>query len=153
MKVIYPHSNEELEGKSIFLAGTIDNGNSENWQEQVIDLYKNDEVTFYNPRHINWQPMTSKEMQAELDYQILWEQEHLDKADLIVMCLLDDSKSPISLLELGLYSQSKKLIVFCNESFYRYRNIYLTCQKYNIHLIRYNIKRIKFELDKFLGKN
>lgn len=152
MKTLYPHSNEELEGKSIFLAGTIDNGNSENWQEQVIDMYKDDEVTFYNPRRKNWQQMTSKELQNELIYQIQWEQEHLDKANLIIMCLLDDSKSPISLLELGLYAQSNKLIVFCNESFYRYQNVKLTCEKYNIPLIRYNIKRIKLELDKFLGK-
>jgi len=152
MKVIYPRTNEELEGKSIFLAGTIDNGNSENWQEEIINLYKNDEVTFFNPRRKYWNPLMNSELKDELEYQIKWEQEHLDKADLIIMCLLDNSKSPISLLELGLYAQSKKIIVFCNDLFYRYQNVKLTCDKYGIPLKKFNKSKIKIEIDKFLGK-
>ncbi len=122
--------------KSVFLAGTIDNGNSLNWQDKtIIELInlgvKNLEI--YNPRREHWNLNPSKE---EMENQIKWEQDHLDKADIIAMVLLDDSKSPISLLEMGLYATSGKLMVFCTPNFYRWDNVRLTCEKYNIELIQ-----------------
>jgi len=134
MNTIYPDS------KTVFLAGTIDNGNSFNWQENIIYRCKDLDITFYNPRRKEW---TNNPTQSQLEYQIKWEQEHLDNADIIVMCLLDESKSPISLLELGLYAQSGKLIVFCNPAFYRYTNVELTCQKYNIPLYKIDLDNMK----------
>ena len=121
--------------KSVFLAGTIDNGDSLNWQNKTIMELMNlgiNDIEIYNPRREHWNPNSSKE---EMEYQIKWEQEYLDKADFIAMVLLDDSKSPISLLELGLYAKSNKLIVFCTPDFYRWDNVRLTCKKYNIQLV------------------
>jgi hypothetical protein len=43
---------------------------------------------------------------------------------------LPDSKSPISLVELGLYVQSSKLIVVCPKTFYQRRYIETLCNKY-----------------------
>lgn len=129
--------NNKLENnKSVFLAGTIDNGNSLNWQEKTIIELINlgaDNIDIYNPRRYNW---PSEDNHDEIEYQIKWEQEHLDKSDLIVMVLLDDSKSPISLLEIGLYAKSNKLVVFCTPKFYRWDNVRLTCEKYHIQLIQ-----------------
>ena len=121
--------------KSVFLAGTIDNGDSLNWQNKTIIELMNlgiNDIEIYNPRREHWNPNPSKE---EMECQIKWEQEYLDKADFISMVLLDDSKSPISLLELGLYAKSNKLIVFCTPDFYRWDNVRLTCEKYNIQLV------------------
>jgi len=125
----------KLNTKSIFLAGTIDNGESLNWQDNVIIELINLGVSceVFNPRRKHWNPNPTKE---EMEKQIKWEQEHLDKADVIIMVLLDDSKSPISLLELGLYANTKKLIVFCTPNFYRWDNVRLTCEKYNIELVQ-----------------
>jgi len=117
--------------KSIFLAGTIDNGDSIDWQKKLIEKFKDIDIKIYNPRREHWDKKASKE---ELEYQIKWEQEHLDNADLIVMVLSDNSKSPISLLELGLYATSKKILVFCTDKFYRFDNVRLTCEKYDIPL-------------------
>lgn len=133
MQVIYPDS------KAVFLAGTIDNGDSFNWQEGIINRCQDLDIVFYNPRRKEWTSSTRE----EIEYQIKWEQEHLDNADLIIMCLLDNSKSPISLLELGLYAQSKKIIVFCNPEFYRYDNVRLTCKKYNIPLYKVDLDNMK----------
>lgn len=134
MNVIYPDS------KTVFLAGTIDGGNSFNWQEDIINECKDLDVTFFNPRRKKWE---TNSVSTRIECQIKWEQEHLDQADIIIMCLLDDSKSPISLLELGLYAQSGKLLVFCNKAFYRYDNVRLTCQKYNIPLYKVeNMKKV-----------
>lgn len=121
--------------KSVFLAGTIDNGDSLNWQDKVIIELINLGVSceVYNPRREHWNPNATKE---ELEKQIEWEQDHLDRANIIAMVLLDDSKSPISLLELGLYAKENKLIVFCTPNFYRFDNVRMTCKKYNIELVQ-----------------
>ena len=145
MTIIYPDKefsainskNINRSNISIFLAGTIDNGNSKDWQSELIKDLENIEdklsyeLTIYNPRRFNYDSNASKQL---LEEQIKWEQEYLDKADLIIMNLANDSKSPISLLELGLYAKSEKIIVFCSNTFYRYDNIRLTCEKYNIPL-------------------
>lgn len=125
----------KLNTKSIFLAGTIDNGESLNWQDNVIIELINLGVSceVFNPRRKHWNPNPSKE---EMENQIKWEQEHLDKSDIIAMVLLDKSKSTISLLELGLYANTKKLVVFCTPNFYRWDNVRLTCEKYNIELVQ-----------------
>ena len=120
---------------SIFLAGTIDSGQSFNWQSALINSLSSKcdlpNVEIYNPRRENWPSDTDHK---EVHYQIKWEQEHLDKADIIIMVFTDTSKSPITLLELGLYATSNKLHVFCTDKFYRFDNVKLTCEKYNIPL-------------------
>lgn len=45
-----------------------------------------------------------------------------------------NTKSPISLLELGLYATSKKLHVICPEGFWRKGNVDIICKKYDIPL-------------------
>ena len=50
------------------------------------------------------------------------------------MNILPDSKSPITLLEFGMFAKSGKLIVCCPKEFYRYGNIQVVCYKYNIPL-------------------
>lgn len=42
------------------------------------------------------------------------------------------SKSPITLLELGLFAKSGKLHVVCTEGFYRYDNVRITCAKHGV---------------------
>ena len=136
MIIITPETeNQESKNKSVFLAGTIDNGNSLNWQDKtIIELINlGFDCDIYNPRREHWNPNYSID---DLVNQIKWEQYHLDKADIIIMVLQDDSKSPISLLELGLYAKSKKIIVFCTPNFYRWHNVKLTCDKYKIELIQ-----------------
>ena len=122
---------------SIFLAGTIDNGNSIDWQKEIINKLSklNLSLEIFNPRRDNWNSNPTKE---EMENQIKWEQEHLDKANLICMVITDNSKSPITLLEMGLYATSRKLIVFCTDKFWRYDNVRLTCEKYNIPLFNSN---------------
>ena len=125
----------KLNAKSVFLAGTIDNGDSLNWQDKIIMELINlgIECEVFNPRREHWNPNPTKE---DMEAQIKWEQDHLDRADIIAMVLLDDSKSPISLLEMGLYANTNKLIVFCTPNFYRWDNVRLTCEKYHIELVQ-----------------
>lgn len=142
MKVITPEyikdvyndnkDNQILCKCSIFLAGTIDNGEFHDWQNELITMlssYSLPDVIIYNPRREHWNKNASQEEQYQ---QIDWEQNYLDECDYIVMVIGENSKSPISLLELGQYSQSGKLVVFCNEKFYRWQNVKYVCDKEDI---------------------
>jgi hypothetical protein len=69
-----------------------------------------------------------------MDYQVNWELEHLEESDMIIMYILGSSKSPISLLEMGLHARSGKMYVICEEDFYRFDNVRITCSFYDIPL-------------------
>ena len=71
-------------------------------------------------------------IEGEMDYQVNWELDHLQRADFILMNFLPGSQSPITLLELGLFAGSRKLRVICPASFYRYDNVRITCQRYAV---------------------
>lgn len=116
----------------IFLAGTIDDGHSTDWQREVVEELKDTDVEIFNPRRYDFPEYPKPE---DVIRQIQWEQKHLDEADHIIMVFKDDSKSPITLLELGLYANSGKLTVYCTDKFYRYWNVQETCKKYNIPLV------------------
>lgn len=120
---------------NIFLGGTIDNGDSFNHQDALICELKKSEtkhpLCIYNPRRADW---PSSEGHNEIDKQIKWELSHLERANLIVMNILGNSKSPISLMELGLFAKEHKVIVFCPPTFYRFDNVRMVCKKYNVPL-------------------
>ena len=135
---VKPHGAEPNVGKdanTIFLAGTIDMGNSEDWQRKFVeevktwDLYGQDYV-IYNPRRDEGFGDDPK----EFNYQVNWELDRLESSKNIVMCILGTSKSPITLMELGLFARSGKLEVICEPNFYRYGNVKITCERYNVPL-------------------
>ena len=82
-----------------------------------------DDVAEYQPR---WRSHTVDSTQYRKVF--------LEAADLIVMNLLGDSRSPISLLEMGLYARSGKLFVACSPDYYRYDNVRITCRRYGVPL-------------------
>lgn len=136
-KVFTPPSIIESDRKSVFLAGTIDMGSSINWQEETIEALKDYDINIYNPRRYNWDNSWKQEIEnVQFKQQVVWELNALDMADIIIMNFLPDSKSPISLLELGLYAKSKKVFVCCPKEFYRSGNIHIVCERYKIPLFK-----------------
>ena len=124
---------------NIFLGGTIDNGASLDWQKALISELNSEDtkkpIMIYNPRREDWPDSNDKD---EIKKQINWELYHLERADLIVMNILGNSKSPISLMELGLHTRNNKLLVFCPPTFYRFDNVKITCGWYNVPLFETN---------------
>ena len=119
---------------SIFLAGSIEMGNAENWQEELTKYFERD-FNIFNPRRDNWDNSLEQSINNPQFYeQVTWELNALDKSDLIIMYFDPNTKSPISLLELGLYATSKKLHVICPEGFWRKGNVDIICKKYDIPL-------------------
>ena len=116
---------------TVFLAGTIDNGNSVDWQSEVTDRLKDLDVHLYNPRRVDWdstwEPTTDN---PEFNRQVVWELTHLERCNIVFLVFLSNSASPISLLELGLFSH--KCIVVCPDDFYRSGNVKITCDRYDV---------------------
>jgi len=130
MQVITAPERKPITNQSIFLAGTIDDGKSEDWQSKLIEELSDHEITILNPRRNNWGDLSDNELRK----QITWELDHLEKADIIFMYIIGTSKSPISLLEMGIHIKDLKLIVVCEPEFYRYENVKITCEYYNAEL-------------------
>ena len=130
MQVITAPERKPITNQSIFLAGTIDDGKSEDWQSKLIEELSDHEITVLNPRRNNWGDLSDNELRK----QITWELDHLEKADIIFMYIIGTSKSPISLLEMGIHIKDSKLIVVCEPEFYRYENVKITCEYYNAEL-------------------
>lgn len=136
--VYTPQNDIKCKPVKVFLAGSIDNGNAEEWQKTTIKYLKSIprlaeiDIEVYNPRRDDWDtladPTTSS---VYLQEQILWELDTLKKADIVAMYLTKDSKAPISMLELGKYANSQT-ILYCPTEFYRSTNVYTFCDYYNI---------------------
>lgn len=124
---------DEDEYRKIFLAGTIDMGKSIDWQKSTIEWFQSRD----SGKYILYNPRRGKGLSGEMsdfEHQVNWELQHLEKADLIIMNILGNSKSPITLLEMGLYMRSGKLHVICEPDFYRYDNVRITCERYGVPL-------------------
>lgn len=116
---------------SIFLAGSIDMDQAERWQDKVIQAFRNKPVDILNPRRNDWDPRWSQNS-PELDHQINWELDCLEQASLVIMYFDPAGKSPVTMLELGLFSADPKLIVCCPNGFWRKRNVDIVCQRHSI---------------------
>jgi nucleoside 2-deoxyribosyltransferase-like protein len=91
------------------------------------------ELVILNPRRDNWD--SSWDERADnplLAEQVSWELDMLDAADIVVMYLDPDTRSPVSLLELGLCARSGRLKVCCPEGFWRRGNVEMVCRRYQI---------------------
>ena len=79
--MLRPHEelpNEIASDKSftkIFLAGTIDMGNSRDWQMDLHDRFSKMDGRYilFNPRQEHWDASRP----GEMDYQVRWELDHL----------------------------------------------------------------------------
>lgn len=126
---------DDLLDPCIFLAGTIDNGDSEDWQAKATELLK-DDFHIFNPRREKWDPTLKQSIDnPQFREQVEWELDHMRDADIILFNFLDDSKSPITLMELGLHAPDLgKCVVCCGPNFWRRGNVEIICERFDIPL-------------------
>ncbi|MEP7092604.1 MAG: nucleoside 2-deoxyribosyltransferase domain-containing protein [Flavobacterium sp.] len=118
--------------KTIFLAGSIEMDKAIDWQKQCEKALKDNYIIF-NPRRDEWNNSWSQTIENDnFNEQVTWELNALEKADIIIMYFADDTMSPISLLEFGLYAQSNKMKVVVEEKFWRKGNIDIVCKRYQV---------------------
>jgi hypothetical protein len=120
----------------VFMAGSIENGTASNWAETVCEQMAHQHVILLNPRREFWDPyLTQSINDPTFKTQVEWELEGLETSNLILMYFDPVTKSPISLLEFGMYVGSGKLIVACPKGFWRRGNLEVTCAKYGVTLL------------------
>lgn len=137
MKVIKPTSEDQLDLNtvSVFLAGSIEMGAAEDWQAAIPNKFSDEPITFFNPRRDEWDSSWKQEQSnPQFNHQVNWEMNKLTDADIIFMYLSPETKSPISLLELGAYGETGKMIVCCPNGFWRKGNVEIFCTRHNIPL-------------------
>lgn len=118
---------------SVFLAGSIEMGKAENWQTKVTNALAEFDVRILNPRRDDWDSSwEQKKDNAKFREQVEWELDALDYADWIVLYFDPGTMSPISLLEMGLFAETGKLLVCCPEGFWRKGNVDIVCEKFGI---------------------
>ena len=118
---------------SIFLAGSIASGAADMWQDRLIDALNEEKVTFLNPRRDAWDSSWEQSIDnPQFREQVEWELAGLEIASTIAMYFAPEAKAPITLLELGLYARSGRLIVCCPDGFWRKGNVDVVCSTYGI---------------------
>lgn len=122
-----------------FLAGSIDLNLPNNWRKEVIEELE-DSVHFFDPIRVNHEMLNNAQMREHIE----WELDALSLSDKILLNFLPDSKSPISLVELGLYAKTDKLIVVCPDKFYLRRYVSVLCNKYNVPFFNSLDKAIQY---------
>ncbi len=138
LKVITAPETLAIEGQSIFLAGSIEQDTAENWQDRLIRQLSEAawQGTILNPRRAewdaSWEQVATNPQFAE---QVNWELAALENADRIALYFDPNTRSPISLLELGLFARTGKMIVYCPTGFWRKGNVDIVCQRYQVRQV------------------
>jgi hypothetical protein len=121
---------------SVFLAGSIEMDDAPRWQDQLIAALADTELVVLNPRREAWNVEWEQRIGCEpFRTQVEWELEGLERADVVCFYFAPATKSPISLLELGLLARSGRAIVCCPEGFWRRGNVEIVCARYGIALV------------------
>lgn len=129
--------------RSLFLAGGITG--CPDWQAELTDLLKNEEIVLLNPRRTNF-PMHDINAAKE---QIEWEHTYLQKADAISFWFSKETLCPITLYELGInLARGKLLFIGVHPEYARKQDIEIQTRLerpeieivYDLHLLSNKIK-------------
>lgn len=119
--------------KAVFLAGSIEMGRAERWQDAVVEALKDEDILILNPRRSDWNSKWEQSIEhPQFREQVEWELKALERADQILMYFAPDTMAPITLLEFGLYAkdQPEKLVVCCPDGYWRKGNVDIVCNLY-----------------------
>ena len=134
-EILYPPARPATyaDRASVFLAGSVEMGAAEDWQTRLIDQLQDLPISIYNPRRKDWNSTWAQTKEnGPFREQVEWELDHLECADLIALYFDPATKSPISLLELGLFAERGKVIVCCPPGFWRKGNVDIVAERYGI---------------------
>ncbi|HET9620491.1 MAG TPA: nucleoside 2-deoxyribosyltransferase domain-containing protein [Kofleriaceae bacterium] len=122
----------------VFLAGSIEMGRAAAWQEALIShlaAHVRTDLVALNPRRDAWDASWRQSIdEPKFRDQVEWELDGLERADVIALWLAPDTRSPVSLLELGLHARGGKLVVGCPDGFWRKGNVEVVCARFAVPL-------------------
>jgi len=121
---------------SVFLAGSIEMGQAENWQAPLTVALNDLDVKILNPRRDEWdaswkQSITNQQFREQVE----WELDGMEKASVVAMYFAPATRAPVTLLELGLCARSGRLLVCCPEGYWRRGNVEVVCARFDVPLL------------------
>ena len=130
-----PNSFTNMDKLSVFLGGSIEMDMAERWQDRLKSDLADSDVIILNPRRDDWDSsIVQRAHDPAFSQQVNWELDAIDSADIIVFYFDPNTKSPITLLELGLFANSGRVIVCCPDGFWRKGNVEIVCSRSAIPL-------------------
>ena len=134
MEVIKPPKKfSSVKKQKIFLAGSIEMGQAIDWQLEFQSRLAHLDVILLNPRRDDWDSSWEQTIDNEnFVEQVNWELDGLSESDIIAMYFDPATKSPVTLLELGLFIEHSNLLVCCPRGFWRKGNVDIVCERYGI---------------------
>lgn len=120
---------------SLFLAGSIEMGLAFDWQAKVCEQLDKAMSIIFNPRREGWDTSWKQSIdEPNFNAQVTWEMQMIEQADLVMIYLDPETKSPITLAELGLVAAMKpsQVHLCCPEGFWRKGNVDMICERYGI---------------------
>lgn len=135
-KVVEAPQDFELTSENfyIFLAGSIEMGAAVDWQTEITKRLSHlENLVILNPRRDDWDSTWTQSIDnPQFNEQVTWELNAMDDADLIYFHFDPKTKSPITLLELGLHAQGTPVLVNCSEGYWRKGNVDIVCARYRV---------------------
>lgn len=121
----------------LFLAGSIDLGAAPEWQRTLAtSLLDIPRLLILDPRRDEWDSNWAQSIHdPNLRGQVEWELAGLELADVIAYYFAPGSKSPVTMLELGLHAREGKAVVCCPDGFWRKGNVDIVCGKYGVEQV------------------
>jgi len=137
MRVITPTSIDQTRTPGVpvvFLAGSIDEGRAEAWQDRAIEALADLDVIVLNPRRERWNPELRQDVdEPEFAAQVDWELDGIEDADVVLFHFSPGGQAPITLLEIGYaVASSKRIVVSCPEGYWRRGNVQVLCRRSSI---------------------
>lgn len=129
-------------GPLVFFAGSIEMGKAEDWQTKLKNLLVDTDYIILNPRRDDWGSSWEQSIHnQQFSEQVNWEIDHIDLSDIVIFYFDPNTKSPITLMELGyvlggMGASGKHAIVCCPDGFWRKGNVDIMCQRDGITVVQ-----------------
>lgn len=131
-----PHAWDAGGRASVFLAGSIEMGVAAPWQDDVIARLGHHDVVLLNPRRPDWDASWRQSIEdARFRAQVEWELDGLERATIVAMYFDPATRSPVTMIELGLVVASGRLVIACPDGFWRRGNLEVTCARHGVPLL------------------
>jgi hypothetical protein len=155
-KTVYPPNVGAKRSKysvDIFLAGSIEMGLAEFWQDALAeDLAQMECVSnVFNPRRTDWDSSWEQSINnPHFNEQVNWELSNIELADVVFFYFDKNTKSPITLMELGLVlgelnqknrngllpESHQRIVVCCPDGFWRQGNVEIVCHRAGVKMFK-----------------
>jgi hypothetical protein len=135
---------------SIFLSGSSEIGSAD-WQKRLTLALNDLPVAAFNRQRDDFNENLVQDMLIPpFRAKAIWELERLEEADLIIFYFQPSMKCPVSLLDLGMFLNSGRVVVCCPEGYESRDNVQIVCERSKVPLVETlqeleNIARQKLE--------